>query len=130
MIQLIWPPILVAREWPLIARVLKPAVDLDTKRDWFEVAGNLLTGTLQAWRAAGGYLVTEMGPEALWVIYAAGKGGSLADKKALLAEFETIARKAGCRSVRFENRKGWRRIAPDYDATFRDGRWHYAKELR
>jgi hypothetical protein len=128
-IEAIWPPIRLTREWERLASVIGPAVRRDKKHDWFEIAGRLLIGTLQAWRVPGGYLVTELGHEALWVIYAAGKGGSLKDKRALLAEVETIARKAGCRRVRFENRKGWRRVATDYTATFGDGRWQYVKEL-
>lgn len=129
MIEAIWPPIRLTREWERFATIIRPALTRDKRHDWFEIAGRLRIGTLQAWRVPGGYLVTDMGPEALWVIYAAGKGGSLADKRALLAEVETIARTAGCPRVRFENRKGWRRIAPDYDARFSDGRWHYVKDL-
>lgn len=131
LMEVIWPPVLLAREWSRIAAALKPAIEQDPKRDWFDVAGELLTGRLQAWRVTGGYLVTEIndnGP--LWVIYVAGRGGSLDDKRAMLGELETIGRKARCTEVRFEGRD-WRKVFPDYAATQDDaGRWHFVKELR
>ena len=130
MIEVIWPEAALIEESPQMAVVLKPAVMRDAKRSWFDVSRRLENGTFQAWRAPGGYLVTEFyerGP--FWIIYAAGKGGTLRQMKALLSEVEGEAKKAGCHSVKFDNRD-WRRIAQGYDATRDDdGIWHFEKVL-
>ncbi len=130
MLDLVWPEWRVAREWPLIAKTIAKAVALDRKRDWFDVAGNLLKGTLQAWKVKGGYVVTEINKRGtFWVIYAAGEGGSFADKRAMMAELEGIGKQMGCTDAQFEGRD-WRKVFPDYEATKdASGRWHYRKEL-
>ncbi len=130
-------PILASRlayEWDEISTALAKAVRLDPKRDMIRVLGQGLEGSLQFWRGDG-YIVTQMERQAgtlrktFWIIYASGKGGSIASKRELMSELEQKARKAKCSEIRFEGRD-WRRVFPDFNAhRTDDGRWHFRKGL-
>jgi hypothetical protein len=139
--QPVLEPIPAARlphEWETIGATLGPAIHLDPKRTWFDALGQGLRGELQFWRVGGslsGFLVTQVCrvPDtlrrALWVIYVAGHGGSIADKRALMETIEHQARTSRCNTVAFEGRD-WRRVFPDYAAyQTADGRWHFRKAV-
>lgn len=124
-------------EWETIGPALSRAIELDPKRDAMHVLEQGLAGELQFWRVGGparGFMVTQVCREetfrkALWVIYAQGMGGSLTDKRELMALIEDEARKARCSAVRFEGRN-WRKVFPDYSAVqSADGRWNFRKGI-
>lgn len=125
-------------EWETIGPALSRAIELDPERDAMHVLGQGLAGELQFWRVAGslaGFLVTQVcrvpdsTKRALWVIYVAGQGGSIRQKRELMALVEAQAHVARCSEVRFEGRD-WRRVFPDYSARqSADGRWHFRKGI-
>lgn len=119
-------------QWENIGRVLRKAVELDPRRDMWTVFDQAMSCELDFWRVGGaldGYLVTQTMRPVLWVIYVAGRGGSMADKRRLMAEIEDHARRIGCDTVKFEGRD-WRRVVPEYSAQASDdGRWHFYKRL-
>lgn len=119
-------------EWETIGPALAPAIDLDPVRDSWTVLDNAMSGHWQLWRLGGslrGYVVTECLNGSLWIIYAAGNGAGLADKRELMRMFEALARSIGCEDLRFEGRD-WRRVFPDYEARKgNDGRWNYRKKV-
>lgn len=125
-------------EWETIGPTLARAIALDPERDAMHVLGQGLAGELQFWRVGGslaGFLVTQVCrvpgslKRALWVIYVAGMGGSIRDKRELMELVELQALKQRCGEVRFEGRD-WRFVFPDYSANrSADGRWHFRKRL-
>ena len=125
-------PSRLPHEWETIGPALAPAIALDPSRDGWTVLDNALSGHWQFWRVGGsqrGYIVTERLNGCLWLIYAAGNGARLTDKRNLMRMLEQIGRESGCSEVRFEGRD-WRKVFPDYDAhKGADGRWHYLKRI-
>lgn len=125
-------------EWETIGPSLARAIALDPKRDGMHVLMQGMAGELQFWRVGGslaGFVVTQVCrvpgslKRALWVIYVAGRGGSLHDKRELMAIIEGEARKARCSVVKFEGRD-WRKVFPNYSASqTADGRWHFSKQV-
>lgn len=132
------PAARLPHEWETIGPALSRCIDLDPERDAAHVFVQGVAGELQFWRVAGslaGFLVTQVCREpgslkrALWVIYVAGQGGSIKDKRELMDIIELHAIKARCGEVRFEGRD-WRKVFPDYSASqSADGRWHFRKRL-
>ena len=125
------PPHRVKDQWDSIWRVIRRAAKLDGARDPWMVKTQALFGQLQFWKPGKpmrGYVVTQVHPGAIcWVIYAAGFGASLKEKRELMALIETMAKDQGCTSIQFEGRD-WRKVFPDYSANqTADGRWHFAK---
>jgi hypothetical protein len=119
-------------EWETIGPVLAPAIALDPARDMRTVQDNALSGHWHLWHVGGsqrGYVVTECLDRTMWIIYAAGNGAGIADKRALMKMFEALALSIGCEDVRFEGRD-WRRVFRDYEARKGDdGRWNFRKKV-
>jgi len=101
-------------------------------RDTWTVLDQAVRGGLDFWRLTGatrGWVVTQKDKRTLWVIYAAGQGGSLNDKRDLMALIEAKARDLKCNELRFEGRD-WRKVFPDFSAhQTPDKRWHFRKAL-
>ncbi|OAS25984.1 hypothetical protein [Methylobacterium platani] len=62
-----------------------------------------------------------------WVLVAGGQ--RFADWREVLGVIEQLARTAGAKTVEFEGRPGWQRIARDYDAKPSEGGIHYVKQI-
>jgi hypothetical protein len=126
----------VPSEWATIGPALSKAIALDPERDGWRVLDMAVTGNLDFWRIGGslaGWMVTQVHRErlkrALWVIYVAGRGGSIDEKRELMRLVERQAKESRCSEVRFEGRD-WRKVFPDYSASQTpDGRWHFRKRV-
>ena len=122
----------VPNEWATIGPTLAKAIERDPCRDAWAVLDQAMSGDLDFWRVGGslaGYLVTQTIGKTFWVIYVAGHGGSINEKRELMTTVEQQARKAQCSEVKFEGRD-WRKVFPDYSARQTpDGRWHFRKSI-
>ena len=133
------PPSRVLHEWGEISRGLKQAIKRDPKANWLDMLGMAISGQMQFWRCSGpsdGFLATEVQrfagtlKRALVIVYAGGLGNGPDDMRAMMEIIELVALKSKCVEVRFEGRKGWRRVFHDYQATCgEDGRWRFRKAL-
>lgn len=121
-------------EWATIGPALAPAIARDPQRDAWTVLDQAISCDLDFWRVGGalaGWMVTQVtpAPRTFWVIYVAGRGGSIDDKRDLMQLVEMKARERRCSVVRFEGRD-WRKAFPDYTAIRgKDGRYHFRKAL-
>ena len=61
-----------------------------------------------------------------WIIYAGGLGGGIRRMRGSMDHLMWQARKERCASVQFQGRD-WRKVFPDFNASFSDGVWHYRK---
>ncbi len=120
----------VPQRWATIGPALAKAIERDPQRDVWTVLDQAMSADLDFWQVANdGYLVTQQTGRTFWVIYVAGRGGSIAHKRELMEQIEQTAKAAGCSSVKFEGRD-WRKVFPDYSATkAADGRWHFVKRF-
>ncbi len=124
----------IPHEWATIGPTLARAIERDPLRDVWAVLDQAMSCDLDFWRVGGslaGYLVTQVTakPRTFWIIYVAGRGGSIDEKRELMTTIEDEARKERCREIKFEGRD-WRFVFPDYSATqSADGRWHFRKVL-
>ena len=128
----------VPHEWDTIRAGLSSAVKRDPKANWLDMLGMGITGQMRFWAASGpvaGIVAVEVQRQpgtlrrALAVIYAGGLGNGKAMRQTM-AEIEAWAAKLKCAEVRFEGRKGWQRVFPDYHADEgADGRMKYRKVI-
>lgn len=117
----------VPRLWGEMVAAIRPALARERRSSW-PVLDGLMDGSYEAWAISGpaqGFAVTSVGYveqtniKACWVIFAGGKvnGGPklrIANSKAVLAEFERLAKSAGCQEMRLETRAAWRFVLDDY----------------
>lgn len=125
----------VLHDWEEIAADLQKVIHLDAKRSMIGVLGEALAGRLQFWRMASpseGYVATQVTKDrqkrTFWIIYAGGKGRGITQLRQSMAEIAWQARKERCQEIRFQGRD-WRRVFPEFAASFSDGIWHYRKAL-
>ena len=80
-----------------------------------DVAKAVEEGRMQAWTRGESLVVTEVREfpkfSALNVFLAV---GNLDEVLSLIPDMEAFARAHGCKTMRMEGRKGWRRVLPDY----------------
>ena len=80
-----------------------------------DVAQAIKEGRMQAWTEGRSLVVTEVleypQAKALNVFLAV---GSLDEVMAIQPRIEAFGREHGCKVMRMEGRKGWRRVLPDY----------------
>lgn len=129
------PPSRVLHEWDAIAKDLRRVIHLDATRSLADVLGQALTGELQFWRVtepSAAYVATQVTQDSttsrrtFWIIYAGGLGGGIKRMRGSMDLLMWQAKKERCAAVRFQGR-GWRKVFPDFNATFADGVWHYRK---
>lgn len=128
------PPARLIHEWDAIAKDLKTVIHLDAKRSLSDVLGQAMTGELQFWRVkepSEAYVATQVTKDSasrktFWIIYAGGLGGGIRRMRGSMDLLMWQARKERCASVRFQGRD-WRKVFPDFSASFSDGVWHYRK---
>lgn len=128
----------IPHEWETIRAALAPAIARDPKASWLDMLGMGISGQMRFWTATGpvaGLLAVEVQRlpgtlrRALAVIYAGGIGNGRAMRHTM-KEIEAAAVKLKCSEVRFEGRRGWARLFPDYQATVGpDGRMKYRKAI-
>jgi len=125
------------QHWGEIGAALEPAVKRDPKRDLGLVKAQVATRNLVVWKSIGAiraYVVTQITSEpegrVFWTIYIAGEGKP-SESRPLMRLLEQRALETGCKAHRFEGRKGWGKLFPDYERTQGpDGRWHYRKGIQ
>ena len=129
------PPSRVLHEWDAICTDLRRVIHLDPKRTLSDMLGQAIAGELQFWRVtepSSGYVATQVVRDSatsrrtFWIIYAGGLGGGIRRMRGSMDLLNWQARKERCASVRFQGRD-WRKVFPDFNATFSDGVWHYRK---
>jgi hypothetical protein len=95
-----------------LQRALDVAGNTHTPHD---VAAAVSEGRMQAWTAGESLVVTEVlsypQATALNVFLAV---GNLDEVMSLQPEMEAFGREHGCRVMRMEGRKGWRRVLPSH----------------
>lgn len=129
------PPARVLHEWDAICKDLRRVIHLDAKRSLSDVLGQAIAGELQFWRVtepSSAYVATQVtrdrttSKRTFWIIYAGGLGGGIKRMRGSMDLLIGQARKERCASVRFQGRD-WRKVFPDFNASFADGVWHYRK---
>lgn len=129
------PPSRVLHEWDAIAKDLRRVIHLDAKRSLSDVLAQAIAGELQFWRVtepSAAYVATQVTRDSatnrrtFWIIYAGGLGGGIKRMRGSMGLLMWQAKKERCASVRFQGRD-WRKVFPDFIATFADGVWHYRK---
>lgn len=116
----------VMAAWGQIVQAIAPALRREQRSSW-PVLDALIRGDFECWRIGDqGYVVSSVGYveqteiKACWLVFAAGEvpGGPKARVRLcqeILRWFEALARKAGCREMRFETRRAWRHVLADYE---------------
>lgn len=120
------PATAIADAWPVLGPLLAPAVAHDRNADLEAVKEKLLSGQCEAALVTvdggQGVIVSEIcqidGSKCCWASYVAGKLAVsprqwVATMRALMGQFEDLARAAGCQEMRIGGRD-WSRILPDY----------------
>ena len=129
------PPARVLHEWDAICTDLRKVIHLDAKRSLSDVLGQAIAGQLQFWRVtepSEAYVATQVTRDSstnrrtFWIIYAGGLGGGIRRMRGSMDHLMWQARKERCASVQFQGRD-WRKVFPDFNASFSDGVWHYRK---
>lgn len=129
------PPSRVLHEWDAIAKDMRRVIHLDAKRSLPDVLAQAIAGELQFWRVtepSAAYVATQVTRDSatsrrtFWIIYAGGLGGGIKRMRGSMGLLMWQAKKERCASVRFQGRD-WRKVFPDFIATFSDGVWHYRK---
>ena len=129
------PPARVLHEWDAICTDLGKVIHHDAKRSLSDVLGQAIAGQLQFWRVtepSEAYVVTQVTRDSstnrrtFWIIYAGGLGGGIRRMRGSMDHLMWQARKERCASVQFQGRD-WRKVFPDFNASFSDGVWHYRK---
>ena len=129
------PPSRVLHEWDAICTDLRRVIHLDAKRSLSDVLGQAIAGELQFWRVtepSSVYVATQVTRDSttsrrtFWIIYAGGLGGGIKRMRGSMDLLMWQARKERCASVQFQGRD-WRKVFPDFIASFSDGVWHYRK---
>ncbi|AWN47541.1 hypothetical protein DK419_15520 [Methylobacterium terrae] len=129
----------VEEAWPRLAGMLGPVfsrpectLNADDLRDaCASGAADLIVGHDEEGRPACAAVVqvrdyAQTGRRT-WILVTGGR--RFADWPAVLGVIEQLARTAGAKTVEFEGRPGWQRIARDYDAKPSEGGIHYTKHL-
>lgn len=113
----------IEREWPAIAEVLAPAVEIDPKQTIEGLRERLRSGADSLIEVSGpgsALIVLEVCSDLVcWTKYMAGRiEGSPKARLAILrravSHIETVAKAAGCIEHRLCGRQAWARILPDY----------------
>lgn len=117
--------------WEAMGDAMEPVLQKNGK-PFSELRAEIETGRSAAFLVPGGWVICftaypkDREDLTLWVWMAAGAvpGGPkarLASMRASLSAIETMGAENGCKAVRIEGRKAWRRIAPEYQEIGRDG---------
>lgn len=129
------PPSRVLHEWDAICADMRRVIHLDAKRSLADVLDQAIAGELQFWwvtEPSEAYVATQVTRDSatsrrtFWIIYAGGLGGGIRRMRGSMDLLIRQARKERCASVRFQGRD-WRKVFPDFNASFAGGVWHYRK---
>lgn len=127
--------------WGRILAAIGPALARERRSSW-DILDGLMDRRLEAWLVSGdadGFVLSSVGHvagsdiKACWLIFAGGaiKGGireRIAVARRLLALFETLARRCGCREMRLETRLAWRHVLFDYDRHGQSGPYTFFRK--
>lgn len=128
-------PATVLHEWDAICADLRRVIHLDPHRTLADVLDEAMSGDMRFWRVSEpskAYVATRVvrdtgsGRRAFWIVYAGGWGGGIRRMRGSMDLLMWQARKERCALVRFQGRD-WRKVFPDFSASFSDGVWHYRK---
>jgi hypothetical protein len=114
----------VARVWPLVAHLIRAAMDRGRISAFADVERGVLGGAMLLWiaadtraiAAAAVTVISSLNGERLCTIVACG-GRERMRWLPLRHELEAFARAEGCRAIRIWGRRGWARECPDYRLT-------------
>ena len=133
------PSALVEEAWPRVAGMLAPVFSRpecteredDLREACASGAADLLVGFDEEGRPLAAAVLQvrdyELTGRRAWVLVAGGR--RFAAWPEVLGVIEQLARTAGAKTVEFEGRPGWQRIARDYDAKPSEGGIHYIKQI-
>lgn len=118
------PPNRVSDIWPLVAPLLKSAIDRTGLSEWHEIEADILYGNSLLWLCmedhkilcAGVTTLEKVHNKLACVIVACG-GTGLPQWVHLLEKIEIYAKAENCHCVRIFGRTGWARVLTDYKTT-------------